>query len=76
PFKPKSLNTIITPWFIDIVAQDFSSLAKKINHCLDQNGLWINIGPLGYDNFKAQSYSKEELEEHLKLAGFKINKLD
>ena len=76
PFKPKSLSGVVTPWFIDIVAQDFPLLASKINHCLDKDGLWVNYGPLGYDNFKSKSYSKEELEEHLKSSGFNIESID
>ncbi|MCB0389906.1 MAG: hypothetical protein KDD58_01390 [Bdellovibrionales bacterium] len=76
PFKPKSLSAIVTPWFIDIVAQDFSLLAKKINHCLDKEGCWINLGPLGYDNFKSRSYSKQELEELLVESGFDIETIE
>ncbi|MCB9025623.1 MAG: hypothetical protein H6625_04855 [Bdellovibrionaceae bacterium] len=75
PCKPKSLQAVVTPWFIDIVNQDFSKLAKKINHCLEKEACWINYGPLGYDNFKAQSYSKEELEEQLVNSGFKIENI-
>ena len=76
PFKPKSLSAVVTPWYIDIISQDFALLAKKINHCLEKDGCWVNYGPLGYDNFKAKSYSKEELEDHLITSGFKIDNIE
>ncbi len=72
PFKSKSLQTVLTPWFIDIIPEDFSNFAKRLNRILTPGGSWINIGPLSYDNFKSQGYSQEEIFEILQASGFKI----
>lgn len=48
PFPAKSFDTIVTPWLIDIVPGDFADLCARINHLLDENGVWINFGSLNF----------------------------
>jgi hypothetical protein len=48
PFPAKSFDTIVTPWLIDILPGAFSELCARINHLLDDEGVWINFGSLNF----------------------------
>ncbi len=71
PLKAKSADAILTPWFIDIIKQDFRQLTRRINRTLSLGGSWINFGPLGFRSFlTSQNYSLEEIETILGEEGF------
>ncbi len=68
-------RVILTPWLIDVVDMDFSALLSKINHHLPQGGLWVNHGPLGFNNPRLRDYySLEEVNYLLQKFGFKMVK--
>jgi len=73
PVKPKSIDCIVTSWFIDIVKQDFKDFAKRINLSLKKGGHWINFGPLGFRHTnKNENYVIDEVNKIVKDLGFEI----
>jgi hypothetical protein len=72
PLRPGSFDTVITPWFIDIVPVDLRETLALIHGLLAPGGRWINHGPLSYakDRPHAQRYTPEELATLVALAGF------
>ena len=72
-FAERSLNTILTPWLIDIVHQDFRDQALRFNHCLQDNGRWLNFGSVVfYHEDQTICYSVDEVLEIVEDSGFKI----
>lgn len=65
PFKPNQFDTVITPWFIDIVQIDLKILVKIINQLLKPGGQWINLGPLLFSNCEPQGYYTFEEVKHI-----------
>jgi ubiquinone/menaquinone biosynthesis C-methylase UbiE len=73
PLKPKSIDALLTPWFIDIVPEDFALLARRMNRFLKSGGTWVNFGPLGFSNpQRPTAYTFEEIKELLEDAGFAL----
>jgi hypothetical protein len=74
PFAEASFDTVVTPWFIDVAAEDARDVIALVSHLLRPGGRWLNDGPLLYrsSNF-ALRYSRQELFELLKLAGFHVD---
>jgi uncharacterized protein YbaR (Trm112 family) len=72
PFPPGSFDTVLTPWFIDIVPADIRHSLSLIHRLLVPGGRWLQYGPLSYPHphQQAQRYTFEELEELVALAGF------
>jgi SAM-dependent methyltransferase/uncharacterized protein YbaR (Trm112 family) len=72
PFGPGSFDTVVTPWFIDIVPVDLRESIALVHRLLAPGGRWLNYGPLSYptDHVHAQRYSKEELYELVRLGAF------
>ncbi|OQW47269.1 MAG: hypothetical protein A4S09_15865 [Proteobacteria bacterium SG_bin7] len=74
PFKDKSLDVVLTPWFVDIVKQDLRFLAQRINRALAMDGHWVNFGPLGFQHFEnSENYTVEEVRKILTEEGFEIS---
>ncbi len=75
-FKKDHLDTVITPWFIDIIPRAFSDLARHINQNLPICGRWLNIGQMAFEkNELAQKLTPEEIRETLQASGYKIETL-
>ncbi len=71
PFAPASFDTVVTPWLIDIIAEDLQPLAARINGLLRDNGRWINFGSLAFAGpAHAGHYSPEETRAIVVEAGF------
>jgi ubiquinone/menaquinone biosynthesis C-methylase UbiE len=71
PFAPESFDTVITPWFIDIIAADLAELVPRINRLLRPGGLWLNFGSLSFSHREAAlCYTQEETREILQQHGF------
>lgn len=74
PFQSKSWDTLLTPWFLDIVLEDLKVLSLRLNRILKKGGRWINLGPLGYsDSRESRRYLTEEVREILESSGFQIS---
>jgi uncharacterized protein YbaR (Trm112 family) len=71
PFRPGSFDTVVTPWLVDIVFEEFPVLASRINRLLKTGGRWINFGSLAFDNAEhARRYGPEETITIISDAGF------
>lgn len=72
PLRPGTFDTVLTPWFIDIVPVDVRETLGVIHGLLAPGGRWLNYGPLNYpkDHPHAQRYTREELFRLIGLAGF------
>ena len=71
PFAPKSFNTIVAPWLIDILPGDFANLSARINQLLDSDGVWINFGSLNFhQSDPAAQLGPDECFEIIEQQGF------
>jgi SAM-dependent methyltransferase len=72
PLRRGVFDTVVTPWFIDIVPVDVRVTLALIHGLLKPGGRWINYGPLAYPSGHAhgQRYTPDELFELIGLAGF------
>ena len=71
PFPDESFDTVITPWLIDIIGEDLSILAARINGLLKDNGRWVNFGSLAFASpERARRYSPEEVKAIVSEGGF------
>lgn len=71
PFAAQAFDTVITPWLIDIVTEDLTILAARINGLLKKDGRWINFGSLAFAHTeRARRYSPEETKGIVAENGF------
>ena len=71
PCAPKSFDTVVTPWIIDIVNEDLPIQAARINSLLKPGGRWINFGSLAFEHpERSRRYSAEETVAIVEQAGF------
>jgi uncharacterized protein YbaR (Trm112 family) len=72
PLRPGSFDTVVTPWFIDIVPVDIRQTLALVHTLLAPGGRWLDFGPLAYksEHPHYQRYTAEELFELADLAGF------
>jgi hypothetical protein len=71
PFHARSFDTIVTPWLVDILPGDFTELCGRINHLLDDGGVWINFGSLSFhQSDPAAQLGPDECFEIIEQQGF------
>ena len=71
PFRPGCFDTVVTPWLVDIVSEEFPALASRINRLLRTGGRWINTGSLAFENVEhSRRYGPEETITIVTAAGF------
>jgi uncharacterized protein YbaR (Trm112 family) len=71
PFAAAAFDTVVTPWLIDIVHENFAQLAARVNTLLRPGGCWINFGSLTFaQGERAQRLSFEETLEIVNGTGF------
>lgn len=76
PFPEGSFQTVVTPWLVDILQEDFAILSRRINRLLAPGGRWINFGSLAFANADpALRYSLEECLALLEETGFEKARL-
>jgi uncharacterized protein YbaR (Trm112 family) len=75
PFADGSFDTVVTPWFIDIVPVDIRDTISLIYRLLAPGGRWLNYGPLHFpkEHSHAQRYSPEELYQLVQLGDFELS---
>ena len=67
------VDTLLTPWFIDVVGVDLPELCRRLNRLLDIGARWVNLGPLGFSpDMVARNYSPDEVRAIVTEAGFAI----
>ena len=63
PFPESLFDTVVTPWLIDIIAEDFPVLVARINRLLKKEGRWVNFGSLAFSTAnRADRCSPEEVK--------------
>ncbi len=73
PFRPSTFAAVVTPWFVDVVDEDFPILARRINRLLTTGGRWVIFGSLTFDHAQPQRhYSKPEVLDAIGAAGFDV----
>lgn len=71
PFPDNTFDTIVTPWLIDIIGEDLSVLAARINRLLKDDGRWVNFGSLAFAHpERGRRYSPEEVKAIVAESGF------
>ncbi|MDQ1303893.1 MAG: hypothetical protein QG595_1876, partial [Pseudomonadota bacterium] len=71
PLTAGSFDVIVTPWFVDILPEDFRILAARINTLLKSGGRWICFGSLCFGQpLASQRYSLEEALAIVMDSGF------
>lgn len=71
PFRAECFDTVVTPWFIDILSADLAELAPRINRLLRPRGRWLNFGSLAFAHRELRRcYSLDETLEIVAAAGF------
>jgi len=71
PYAPESFDTVVTPWLIDILSEDFARFAAQVNLLLRPGGCWVNFGSLAFtQGARAQRLSFEETLAIVRQAGF------
>lgn len=75
PLADASVNTVLTPWFIDQVPADARDAIGVAHRLLAPGGRWINFGPLIYPKDRTYSvrYTPSELLEIVSRSGFTID---
>lgn len=73
PFRAEAFAAVVTPWFVDVVDEDFPILARRINRLLAKGGRWVIFGSLTFDHAQPQRhYSKPEILDAISAAGFDV----
>ena len=71
PFADGAFDTVVTPWFIDIIGEPFARVAARINLLLRPGGRWINYGSLAFSRAAhAERLSLEEVGGLMPKLGF------
>jgi uncharacterized protein YbaR (Trm112 family) len=71
PFADGAFDTVVTPWFIDIVGEPFARVAARVNLALKPGGRWINSGSLAFSRAAhADRIGLDEVLELMPQAGF------
>lgn len=71
PFAAGSLDTVLTPWLVDILPEDLPVIAARINTLLKPGGRWVSFGSLAFAQPEVAScYSLEETLAIIAEAGF------
>jgi hypothetical protein len=71
PFAEGAFDTVVTPWFIDIIGEPFARVAARVNLALKAGGRWINFGSLAFSRAAhIERVSLEEVTELVPQCGF------
>lgn len=72
PLAPGSMDTVITPWFIDAVAADVREIAAAVNRALRPGGVWLNFGPLRFQGALSHLYAIDEVHDLVAESSFEL----
>jgi hypothetical protein len=76
PLKDGAFDTVVTPWFIDLVPGDLREFFGVVTRLLAPRGRFVHYGPLLYPLTRpgACRYSREEIEELVVRAGYELER--
>jgi N2227-like protein len=73
PFADGVFDTVVTPWFIDIIGEPFERVAARVNLLLKPGGRWINFGSMAFSRAAhAERIGLEEAIGVLAASGFAV----
>jgi hypothetical protein len=72
PLPPAGLDAVLTPWFVDAVQAELRETVAALGRALAPGGVWINIGPLRFNNAVSRVYTVEEALEIAAASGFQV----
>lgn len=73
PFAAGCFGLVVTPWFVDVLPEDFRMLARRVNRLLAPGGEWISFGPLSFESVpETARYTPEEMVAALGEAGMDV----
>jgi len=74
PLREGVFDTVLTPWFIDVVPPDLRDFIGVLHRLLAPGGRWINYGPLLFppERPAAYRYTREEVLGIAQAAGFQV----
>jgi hypothetical protein len=72
PLAKGSLDTVITPWFVDATPADVRVTASAINRALRPGGFWLNFGPLRFEGALSRTYAIDEVHEIVLGTSFEL----
>ncbi|HET9862365.1 MAG TPA: class I SAM-dependent methyltransferase, partial [Steroidobacteraceae bacterium] len=71
PFADGAFDTVVTPWFVDIIGEPFARVAARVNLLLRPGGRWLNSGSLSFSRAAhVDQIGLDEALEMLPAAGF------
>jgi len=75
PFAPETFDTVVTPWFIDLVPSDLRNFISEVRRLLKPGGRWLNLGPLHYrpEVPLTRRFAREEVFDLAVRAGFRVD---
>jgi SAM-dependent methyltransferase len=76
PLASGMFDTVVTPWFIDLIPTDLRDLISTVHRLLKPGGRWINLGPLRYtaEHSASHRFTREEVFDLAERAGFRLSK--
>jgi len=76
PLRDGVFDTVLTPWFIDVVPPDLRDFIGVLHRLLAPGGRWINYGPLLFppDRPAAYRYAREEVLAIAQAGGFEVTR--
>ena len=74
PFAAGAWDTVVTPWFVDVIGEPLVTLGSRINAWLRPGGRWINTGSLAFNLPDAvDQLGVEEAVAAVATAGFDVD---
>jgi len=71
PFGPRSFDTVVTPWYTDVVQDRPADTARRVNDLLVDGGQWLNFGSATFAQSDVRNrLTLEELLELVTEHGF------
>jgi hypothetical protein len=73
PLRPGSVDTLLSPWFVDIVPHDFDAVCRQFAALLRVGGRWLNFGSLSFAHRDpACCHGPAEVRAILESNGFEV----
>ena len=73
PLRAGGFDTLLSPWFIDIVPQDFDAVCRQFGALLRSGGRWLNFGSLSFAHRDpAACHGPAEVRAILEANGFEV----
>ncbi len=76
PLRTASFDTLLSPWFVDIVPHDFAAVCAQFAGLLRVGGHWLNFGSLSFAHRDpAACHGPTEVRAILEASGFEVERV-